>query len=178
MNLTAISDLDSLDEEMKEILDTSVDLLIESIQEARSISHGLMSRVLNRFGVAYAVDEMIINLNTKSTLVFTFNHNIENVRFNEDIEMGVYRTIQELMKNVIKHSEANKANVNVWKKENELFVDIEDDGVGINSNIINDSKLGGIGLRNMKSRISYLGGRFEVDETVKKGTRINIRISL
>ncbi|PCI95874.1 MAG: hypothetical protein COB15_11690 [Flavobacteriales bacterium] len=177
MNLTAISDLDNLDNEMKEVLDTSVDLLVASIQEARSISHGLMSRVLNRFGIAYAVDEIINNINITSKLIFSFKHNIENIRFSEDLEMGIYRTLQELIKNVIRHSEATKAYVKITTSKNDLFLEIKDNGIGISNKLINSSK-GGIGLRNMKSRIAYLGGVFEIDDSVKKGTKINIRISL
>jgi PAS domain S-box-containing protein len=177
MNLTAISDLDNLDNEMKEVLDTSVDLLVSSIQEARSISHGLMSRVLNRFGIAYAVDEIINNINITSKLTFSFKHNIENIRFSEDLEMGIYRTLQELIKNIIRHSEATRAYVKITTSENDLYLEIKDNGIGISNRLIKSSK-GGIGLRNMKSRIAYLGGVFEIDDTVKKGTKINIRISL
>lgn len=178
MNLTAISDLDGLDDEMKKVLDTSVDLLVGSIQEARSISHGLMSRVLGKFGLAYAIDEIICNINISPQINFSFSHNIKDVRFNEDIEMGVYRTLQELVKNVIRHSNATKASIEIIQKKQELFIEIRDNGIGIKNKLTCTSESGGIGLRNMKSRVSYLGGRFDLDNTVKKGTKINIRISL
>ena len=92
--------------------------------------------------------------------------------------MGIYRTLQELINNIIKHSKANKASLSISKKGNKLHIQITDNGIGINQGTINNPKSGGIGLRNMRSRIEYLGGRFLVDIKVKKGTKININISL
>ncbi|MBL4594295.1 MAG: PAS domain S-box protein [Flavobacteriales bacterium] len=179
MNLSALNDLnEGLDEESKKVLNNSVDLLTEAVQEARSISHGLMSRVLNRFGLAYAINEIVININATLGLEFSFKHNIEDIRFNEEIEMGIYRTLQELIKNIIKHSKSTRATLNIIKKENELFIEIKDNGIGIEKGTINNPKSGGIGLRNMRSRVEYLGGAFKIDNKIKIGTKIEIHISL
>ncbi len=179
MNLSAVSDSsDGLDIESKKVLNNSIDLLTQAVQEARSISHGLMSRLLSQFGLAYAVNEIVGSINTSSCLNFTFNHNIKDVRFEEEIEMGIYRTLQELIKNIIKHSKATKANLSVIKKGKELSIEIEDNGVGIAEGTLRNPKSGGIGLRNMRSRIEYLGGAFEIDNKIKKGTKIKINISL
>ena len=180
MNLNALgSAFDGLEKEDKDVFENAVKLLTESIQEARNISHGLMSRVLNKFGLAYAINEIVNNINTTQKLKFIFQNNIENQRFNEEIEMGIYRTLQELIKNIIKHSKASIAYLKISKKDNDLTIIIEDNGVGIKKQILLDpKKSGGIGLRNMKSRIEYLGGKFEIDEKLKTGARININISL
>jgi len=179
MNLNAISDsVSELANDDKHIFNNSVKLLTEAIQEARSISHGLMSRVLNKFGLAYAVNEIVANMNASLDLKFNFQHNIEYLRFNEELEMGVYRTLQELIKNIIKHSKATHASLKITKKENDLTILIQDNGIGLTKQTLLNPKSGGIGLKNMKSRIEYLGGQFEIDETIKKGTRITIHISL
>jgi two-component system, NarL family, sensor histidine kinase NreB len=175
MNLNALSD--SISKESKGIYNTSLNLLNDAILEARNISHGLMSRVLNNFGLAHAVEEIINNINANSNLEFTFSNNLNKLRFNEEIEMGVYRTLQELIKNIINHSKASKASLSIVKNEGELFIKIKDNGVGIKQGTINNTKSQGIGLRNMKSRIEYLGGTFKI-EKVKTGTEIKIIISL
>ena len=137
-----------------------------------------MSRVLSKFGLAYAVDEIVASINESAGLDFQFKHNIKDVRLNEEIEMGVYRTLQELIKNIITHSQATKANLEIKMSSGTLAILIEDNGVGIVKGTINNPKSSGIGLRNMKSRIEYLGGAFRIEKKVKKGTTIKINISL
>jgi signal transduction histidine kinase len=155
-----------------------MELLTEAVQEARNISHGLMSRVLTKFGLSYAITEIVNNINTSKKLKISFKQNIDNIRFNEELEMGLYRTLQELINNIIKHSQANNASVQLIKKENKLLVQIKDDGVGIKRGLDNNPKSNGIGLKNMKSRIEYLGGKFTIDNKIKKGTKINIELVL
>ncbi len=179
MNFNTIGEhLENCDTEVKKIYTNAIQLLTEAVQEARNISHGLMSRVLNNFGLAYAINEIITNINTSSKLKFIYQHNIENQRFYEEIEMGVYRTLQELIKNIIKHSKATTAYLEITKKDDTMLILIEDNGIGIDKQSIVSPKSGGIGLKNMRSRIEYLGGQFIIDDKLEKGTRININISL
>ncbi|MGB0882267.1 MAG: PAS domain-containing sensor histidine kinase, partial [Vicingaceae bacterium] len=179
MNLNALADAsDGLENESKEILNTSIELLNNAVQEARGISHGLMSRVLNRFGLAHAIDEIVGNIGRSSGLDFNFKHNIVKERFSDEIEMGLYRTLQELIQNVLKHSKATKADLIILKEGNDLLIKISDNGIGIAKTTILNPESGGIGLRNMRSRIEYLGGEFKIANQVKKGTLITIQITL
>ena len=179
MNLNALDDSsEGLDTDAKGVLTHSIELLKQAVQEARSISHGLMSRVLNKFGLAHAITEIISDISNTSKLDFKFNHNIKALRFNEEVEMGIYRTLQELIKNILTHSQATKATLTISKTGSNLMIDIIDNGIGIIAGQVNNAKSEGIGLRNMKSRIEYLGGKFEIDNKVKKGTKININISI
>lgn len=179
MNLSAMQESsESFSDEMKVILGNSLDLLTEAVQEARSISHGLMSRVLNRFGLAYAISEIVNNVNSTTDIDFVYKHNIKDFRFKEEIEMGLYRTLQELIKNIIKHSRAKKAYLEILREGNEIYLEIRDDGVGIKKQTVDNPQSGGIGLRNMRSRIEYLGGTFNINNKIKIGTQIKINISL
>ena len=179
MNLNSLlDDTEDMNADSKSVLMKSNSLLTEAIQEARNISHGLMSRVLNRFGLSHAINEIVTNINSTSQLEFEFNHNIHKLRFEEDIEMGIYRTLQELIKNIINHSKANKASLSIFKNKNTINIKIKDNGIGIKQGVINNPRSGGIGLKNMKSRVEYLGGTFEIKQKVKKGTKINIKLSL
>lgn len=178
MNLNALcEEINKLDEGSVSIYNKSMELLNNSVQEARNISHGLMSRVLTRFGLSYAMNEIVHNINTSKKLNIVFEHNIEDERFDEELEMGLYRTLQELINNIIKHSQAQNAALLINKNNNKLAIEIVDDGIGIKNGLIN-SKSAGIGLKNMKSRIEYLGGSFIIDEKLIKGTKINIEIAI
>ena len=179
MNLQAIGDsVNDIDENTAEVFNKTIDLLGDAVFEARSISHGLMSRVLNRFGLAYAINDIISNINATREMDITFKHNITNKRFDEELEMGLYRTLQELINNITKHAKATKASLIIMEKDKKLKVEIKDNGIGIKKGIINNKSKSGIGLKNMNSRIQYLGGTFIVDNKIKKGTKINISLSI
>jgi PAS domain S-box-containing protein len=179
MNLNAIGDaVEVLDESTQNIYNKSMELLTEAVQEARNISHGLMSRVLTKFGLSYAINEIVNNINTSKNLSITFQNNIEDIRFNEELEMGLYRTLQELINNIIKHSQAKNASITINKVDNKLLIQIKDDGIGIKQGTNNNSKSGGIGLKNMKSRVEYLGGSFIIDNKIKTGTKIEIEVRI
>jgi len=179
MNLQAIKDnVNSIDDNTSGVFNKTIDLLGDAVFEARSISHGLMSRVLNRFGLAYAVNDIVNNINATQKIDFTFKHNIENKRFNEEVEMGLYRTLQELTNNITKHAQATQASLTIAEKAGRLEVEIKDNGVGIERGTINNKNKAGIGLKNMNSRIQYLGGTFIINDKIKKGTKINISLSI
>lgn len=178
MNLNAIkSEIDQLDTETIEIYNNSLKLLTQSIQEARTVSHGLMSRVLNQFGLAYAVNDMIKNnkLSDKN-IIIEYIQNIDEERFDGEIEKGLYRVLQELTSNIFKHSEATEAKIEILKINNELNLKVTDNGVGVvREGKAYNSQLG-IGLKNIETRIHYLSGTFCINEKVKKGTEINIMV--
>ncbi|MCO6499277.1 MAG: PAS domain S-box protein [Vicingus serpentipes] len=180
MNLQAIqSEINSTsDVSTAEVFNKTINLLTDAVYEARSISHGLMSRVLNRFGLAYAVNDIINNINITQNIDFTFKHNIPDKRFNEEVEMGIYRTLQELTNNITKHSQATKASLTIMEEKNKLEIEIRDNGIGIQKGTINNKNKSGIGLKNMHSRIQYLGGKFIINNKIKTGTKINISLSL
>ena len=90
--------------------------------------------------------------------------------------MGVYRTLQEQIKNIIKHSKATKATIDILIIHNNLVITIKDNGVGFMAVNLENNK--GIGLRNMKSRIDYLGGNLLFNDKAKIGTELKITISI
>lgn len=175
MNLSSLQeDMEKLDEPILDVYKNSMKLLTASIQEARNVSHGLMTRVLAQFGLAQAIDDAINNVNMfDKSLVFTFNHNIEGIRFEGEQEKALYRVVQELITNILKHSKASKASINLNLDNNLLYIEVKDNGVGLFNNLKNNSSKG-IGLKNIETRLDYLSGTFKINEKIKNGTKINI----
>ena len=175
MNLSSLQeDMEKLDEPILDVYNNSMKLLTASIQEARNVSHGLMTRVLAQFGLAQAIDDAINNVNMlDKSLVFTFKHNIEGVRFEGEQEKALYRVIQELITNILKHSKANKASINLNLDNNLLHIKVKDNGVGLFKNLKNNGSKG-IGLKNIETRLDYLSGTFKINEKVKNGTEVSI----
>ncbi|MBI2279614.1 MAG: hypothetical protein HYU68_02845 [Bacteroidetes bacterium] len=136
-----------------------------------------MSRALVQFGLSYAISDMIKNIqNTHATIKITYKQNINNKRFDSEIEKGLYRVLQELLSNIVKHAEATTAEIELVKNSNVLNVKIKDNGVGLVHNILEGKQSLGIGLKNVETRINYLSGSFIINESVKKGTEILIAI--
>jgi len=178
MNLTAIkSDIITLDESTQNIYNNSLKLLTDAIHEARNVSHGLMSRALVQFGLSFAINDIISNLeSTQTAIKFKYIQNINEQRFDEEIEKGLYRVLQELISNIIKHSEATTAEIKIIKKGKNIQITVKDNGVGILNNILDPNKSLGIGLKNIETRINYLSGSFIVNENNENGTEFNITV--
>lgn len=180
MNLNSIKDaVYELDNETQGVYDNSLNLLNLSIQEARNISHGLMSRVLTQFGLAHAIQDMIANLQLSTdNIEFDFLHNIEKIRFKGEIEKGLYRVTQELISNIIKHSKATKSFIEIYYNDNFLTIKVEDDGIGL-SDVLNGKKLvQGIGLKNIETRVTYLSGSFCINDKIEKGSEFLISVPI
>jgi Signal transduction histidine kinase len=94
----------------------------------------------------------------------------------QKLEIGIYRILQELVNNSIKHSGAGELIVQMVQETNRLCLIVQDDGKGFDINSINKSK--GIGLNSVKSRIESLNGRIDIYSEPGKGTEIIIEFSI
>ncbi len=160
-----------------ELIDKSLDLLKEAINETRNISHNLMSQTLKTYGLTYAINEMVLSYNKVQKFKIEFNQTIGSLRCEYDLEVGVYRIIQEMLNNAIKHSKAKKIDIGVYKKANKsLEIQFNDDGIGFDLNATLNQKDSGIGIKNIETRTLFLGGQFKLNSNKGQGT--NFRISL
>jgi two-component system NarL family sensor kinase len=149
-------------------------LLDEACQEVRKISYEMSSGVLTKFGLVAAIEDLLVVIEqTKKMRIEFITSDIEN-RLESDIEIQVYRIIQELLNNILKYSEAKNVTVQILKLSAILNVQVEDDGKGFD--ITKRSK--GLGLNNINSRIESLGGSIDIDSVLNRGTSVNIEIPI
>ena len=157
---------------------TASELLDLAAGEVRNISHNLLSGVLAKFGLLPALKDLTDRINEsggiKLNLLF---HNVENA-LNGEQELQVYRIIQELISNILKHSQAKEATIQLIRNDEEKMVNlvVEDDGKGFDP--LKPSLSGGIGLSNLKARVSKLNGQFHIDSGKGAGTSISINIPI
>ena len=97
-----------------------------------------------------------------------------NERIDNNIEIVLYRIIQECVNNVIKHSRANQLDISLIKDGDGISVSIEDNGKGFNTK--DTTKFEGIGLKNIASRIEFLKGTVEFDSAEGRGTMVSIHV--
>lgn len=161
-------------ERMDQKLSQVIGLLDETVDEVRSISHNMVSGVLVRYGLVPALKDLVASIRVKKgpqVRVLAFGVPEE---LGETEELYVYRIVQELIINVVKHAEATEASVRLEKKGQELHLTVQDNGKGIHP----ENDLAGIGQANVRNRVQHLGGTVSWDSENGKGTQVNIRIPL
>ena len=151
-----------------------VKVLDESTQELRELSHKMMPRSLGELGLIPALADMLENSLGNSLIQYQFEHFGIIKRFTENIEITIYRITQELINNVIKHSGANKVNVQLFKLKGYLILIVEDNGKGMNTT----KQKNGIGLLNISSRLDTINGKVSFEPSPESGTLATVKIPL
>jgi len=159
-----------LSEENTRLFSNVLDQLDHSINEMRRVAHNMMPEALMKLGLQQAVQDYCDGLNESNKIVFrTQFYGLEN-RLDAATEILVYRIVQELLNNVVKHASATEALVQVMRHDQNLNITIEDNGIGF---VPNEAKTG-VGLSNVRSRVDYLKGYFDIQSTAGSGTSIHI----
>jgi len=161
-------------EQLREISETAAAAMIE----VRQIAHNLRPFELDRLGLAAAIEAMIQRV-SESTSIFlsTYLEQIDGL-LSQEAETSVYRIAQECLNNVIKHSRATAARIEIRKNGNLLAFSMMDNGVGIpvSSPENNGRKSGGMGLAGIAERVRGLGGTFQIDSQPNQGTRLTVNL--
>ncbi|MDZ7755438.1 response regulator [Rhodohalobacter sp.] len=163
-------------EEMRKEIDRLYQLLKEITHETRDISHNLKPAEFEISKLEDLVKQLVRQLTRESDISFKVNIHLENKStFDLNLKTQLYRTLQELLANIIKHSNASEAIINLEQVGRVLYLTIQDNGSGFD---VNDSDNDGIGLRNVRSRVYRLGGDVEFVNMKEKGLKINIEIPI
>ncbi|WP_298416843.1 sensor histidine kinase [uncultured Kordia sp.] len=150
-------------------------LLDNACDEVRKISHDMASGVLTKFGLVAALEDLKETLEETNQVEVEFiAHGLDN-RLDNDVEITIYRIIQELISNTLKYAKAKNITIQLISREDNLNVSVEDDGIGFDTK---DERNRGIGLINVASRVESLEGELHVDSMIGKGTSISIDIPI
>ncbi|MEI9475659.1 MAG: PAS domain-containing sensor histidine kinase [Deltaproteobacteria bacterium] len=148
----------------------------------RKISYELRPDMLDQLGLIPALEWYIEGLtNQGDGLSVDFQHIGFKKRLSPDIEITLYRIIQEALTNIMKHAKAKHASINLMLKYPEVFLTISDDGVGFNSNrsfLVSKKNGVGIGLLGMRERMDSIGGSLDIHSERRKGTIISAKLSI
>lgn len=161
-------------------LEKVYDLVIETINEVRKISYDLSPSTLHDFGLLSAVKTTISKINeSQNTFKINLNTNLTTERFNKDIEINLFRIIQEAINNSIKHSKCTMIEIDLYLKGNSLKGSVSDNGIGFmipkNISYLENNKFNN-GLKNIKERSNIIDGKVEIISTPGKGVVISFNI--
>jgi two-component system, NarL family, sensor kinase len=150
-------------------------ILEDAHDRLRDMSHELIPALLVRFGLVYALEDLC-EKNSNSALQFKFTSSVSTTkRYNEKFEIKLYFIVSELFNNIIKHSDAKKAQISLHEKQNSLIIIIHDNGKGFNTEKLNQE---GFGLNRIKARIKKLKGSFAIISRANESTGTSIKIKV
>ena len=150
-----------------------ITMIDESCAQVRSISHNLMPSSILEYGLIESVREYCIKINNSNSFKIEFQTFGTNLSLPKKTETIIYRIIQELVTNILKHAKATEAMIQLNYREDELFITVEDNGIGFDTTKVSE----GIGHKNIKTRVAFLNAQLNVDSSTK-GTSYTISIDL
>jgi signal transduction histidine kinase len=150
-------------------------LLDDAIGDVRKTAHNLMPEMLSRLGLKEALHLYCRNISHSRELQITFHTYGTVHRYKSNFELSVYRIIQELVNNIVKHSQATEALVQLSQHQQLLSITVEDNGIGFNQQVAQQN---GMGLKSLQSRIKALNGNIEIDAASGQGTTAYIEFDV
>jgi signal transduction histidine kinase len=145
-------------------------LIDDASANARNISHNLMPPEFEKTKLDDLLGNYYQRLNTEGNTRFHFHSSGSDHHFSKPDELMIYRVIMELTNNIVKHAQASEATIQLVYYEKHLELVAEDNGKGLSNKNVE-----GIGLKNIRSRVNYLGGAIHIDSG-PHGTTVMINI--
>jgi signal transduction histidine kinase len=164
------------DSEQGHFLTEACDMLDEGIQNVRAVSHNLMPATLEKLGLVTAMKETIGRINQTDEFKIKLSAPKASFSLPKSVSLGLLRIFQELLQNTIKHAGASLIKITVeYHHDDHIRLHYTDNGKGIEKTAI---KSGGIGMKNMESRVQALEGTFQLNRTNPNGFEAEIEVPL
>lgn len=167
---------DLTDEKRKELLASLMESIDDAFEEVRNISHNLAPSLLSNHGLSGALKNIRVKVNQNAELKMSYDIFNLDKDLDDLIENVLYRTIQEIVNNTLKHAKASKLFIQLAQDDNEITLMAEDNGKGFNSE--KKQQDSGMGLSHITSGIENLNGTIYIDSKPGRGTIISIVIPL
>ncbi|MBK8983615.1 MAG: hypothetical protein IPM38_15200 [Ignavibacteria bacterium] len=167
------------DVNIKNQLNEISELSTSTLDEIRKISYNLRPYELDRLGLSKTLLSAFENVNESTNIKFDIEVDDIDKMLEDEIEINIYRIIQEINNNIIKHSEATEVTGSITNTENDILISISDNGKGFNSGKkLLDTDEKGFGLKGISERVKLFEGTFKINSENGKGTQIEICIPL
>jgi two-component system NarL family sensor kinase len=155
-------------------IDKTQSIIAEASLKIRDLSHTLVSSVLLKFGLNFALKDMAAKYSNSVLDIETDIYNLR--RYNQNFEIKIYNIIQEFVNNILKHSKAKNTFIKLYEEDARICFQISDDGIGFDkTKIINKDSLG---LNQIDARIHMMNGVFIINSTIGEGTIISVELPI
>lgn len=162
--------------EYNELLGETKSMVDTAIEQTREISHDLLPSTLERFGVIQAVEDHCMRIQKLTDLEVNFESD-KDYQFNEEQNLALYRIIQELTTNTLKHAKASLVNISFRTLSPNIQLSYQDNGKDFSPNKIASIK-GGLGLKSIESRVNLLQAEMDIQPTETGGFQFKMLLPL
>jgi signal transduction histidine kinase len=162
--------------QQEKILNNTDTLLDEAYQKVRSMAHARNTGVIAKYGLLPAIENFAAKVSATQKLSIDVSHNDFTDRLENTLELRIFRMVQELITNVIKHANATEVQLQLARHEDYINILIEDNGKGFNPAKLPQKQ--GMGLSSIKKRVEIKGGNLHIDSSLGHGTTVSIDIPL
>ena len=159
--------------EINEITHNIIDLTTKALENSKRIAHDLLPPVLEKFGLNAAIEELVLELNNSKSVKVSYQSQIKFKIEEEDKNLHVFRILQELMNNSVRHGKAKHITISFSEIKNEKICDYSDDGIGFEVDELKNKS--GLGMKNIESRIAFINGSMGIDSQKNKGTHFILK---
>lgn len=173
MQFTSIKDTSP---ENRPMIEKAIQLLEQASGDVRKISHNMMPGLLTKLGFYEAVEDLFENLNDSGKLQAVTEITGEQERLPENREIMLYRIVQEMVNNTLKHAEATKIKLKIDVKADYLTLVFADNGKGFDAEKVLKSETESMGLKSIQSRVSFLNGDVSIESKPGEGAKFSIRV--
>ncbi len=149
--------------------------LDNSIKELRQIAQNMMPESLLKLGLNAALEDLCLRYTSSKIAIEFHSLGIEN-SISESQQIAIYRIVQELINNALKHANASSILVSCTQNNKRFFITVEDNGKGFDTKKENATI--NMGLKNIKNRVEFLNGKLEIDSEPENGTSFNIELNV
>ena len=175
MNMKFQKGKEDPESEQGRFLNDACNMLDDGIKNVRAVSHNLMPATLEKLGLIAAMNEAIERVNQNDSLRIDLKTIHEPFGLPKDISLGLLRIFQELLQNTIKHAEASEIKISIEFQKEYIKMQYTDNGKGIDFAKL---KSGGIGMKNMESRLQALEGTFKLNKRIQSGFEVKLKVPL
>lgn len=163
-----------LSSENSKLFDKSLSMLDNTIGDLRKVAQNLMPEALVKFGLSEALRDFCDSIQSASGIKVVYQQFGEIRKQDNTTEVFIYRIIQELVNNAVKHAEPGEIIVQLAMSPVKTCITVEDNGKGFDQNILSTTK--GAGMTNITYRVQYLGGTTDIVSDPDNGTSVNIEL--
>ena len=159
----------------EERINETDELLFQAITDLRNLSHSLNNERFNEIGFIQAIHEILLYFEKIKLFKIGFYCSNDDTADLGETALIVYRIVQEILNNVVKHANATNVEVIIDMKATKTKIEIQDNGIGFNAETINVEHAG-IGFKNIFSRAKLINAKIEISSSHNKGTKVSITV--
>ncbi len=156
--------------------------IADAVKQTRSITYELSPPVLHELGLIEALEWRLEKIKLEHNIATSYKHNLKNIRLRSEQEVILFRSVDEILKNVVKHSEATNVSITAEATRYSFSVCVADNGKGFDTSILTPEhrRSDSFGIFSIKERIEYLGGVLDIQSEQGGGTMVilNVPVSL